>query len=896
VPKEAIPAPVDRPLSRAYLREFSGWSTAYPPGLSDPTSLRVMENVYITREGACRVRPGIRSIFKEDTWLGNDGASFIVGSFEHFVYDSTGRVALLFGVRSAGNIVFKVVVYDEATSRFNDIGPIFTNVTFGAATTYIRYLQIDNKILALSDDPLEPAIIFFVGATKSAKKVPSVGLSIPAFTDVPVVVHPDAPWIDTAVKATRPAAETPTPQTLVSNAPALGTATVSPPNPAFTLPGHGLTLNQAVIMYTNGTPGGTTLYVKKVIDKNQFTLSSTAGGAEIVPAGDFTGLHFSLGPESDGSAAESANEFTFAYFYTFETEFGESAPSGVQTIKTQRGWSQFKFNSPDALGNPEDTIVTDPEMAMDQLVGMLPAGQYATAKAFGAVKWNLYQFTWNSTSPVPSTATLIGSKDITLSGTEATESWIINTAAAPAESYIVPVPNKDNRVNYSGGPTGRQGIAAGDRLTLVYDGVNEAVIKWSSNVPGEYLNFSPSKGGGQKTLSSGNLNVPLNVQLWQNPQAVDTLVIPCKGLNGYHAAYYMAPASVSGQSDSTLIMGFEQTTATPGTISPYGVEVLNNKLYHPLEAELMASTAANYSISHKTMTTDIANKWQKLADTDNIVSSQHDGRLYYVVHNPHDPTKPAGSDNPEPLEPGCMGNEIWVFDVGTDKPTWSRWKIQGISLHKLQIGNKLYMALVRPDAIFIFDEMAFADEYASGASTLRKAIPWKIETNTLGANRTHDAWAHVHQAQVHVGDWLGGFEWGIRAYDVNKQYVEKKKISHANQNMTGIGVTTGIVTGSVDLGDSFDQLMIGRELVEWTFFAQSTPSVAPVKLGDPAPWYFFGQIDFVQFLSMPASMNVGYEQGSIETFEYQRNALNGVNNGTELTRNGIAMPLDTRRP
>ena len=37
-PKTKIPAPIDRPLSRAYLREFTGWSTAYPPGLSEPTS------------------------------------------------------------------------------------------------------------------------------------------------------------------------------------------------------------------------------------------------------------------------------------------------------------------------------------------------------------------------------------------------------------------------------------------------------------------------------------------------------------------------------------------------------------------------------------------------------------------------------------------------------------------------------------------------------------------------------------------------------------------------------------------------------------------------------------------------------------------------------------------
>ena len=59
-PKKGLPAPIDRPLSRAYLREFSGWSTAHPPGLSEPTSLRTMENMQVNRDGSLRVRPGLR--------------------------------------------------------------------------------------------------------------------------------------------------------------------------------------------------------------------------------------------------------------------------------------------------------------------------------------------------------------------------------------------------------------------------------------------------------------------------------------------------------------------------------------------------------------------------------------------------------------------------------------------------------------------------------------------------------------------------------------------------------------------------------------------------------------------------------------------------------------------
>src|SRR6478736_8962009 len=322
--KKSIPAPIDRPLARAYLREFSGWSTAYPPGLSDPTSLRTMENVYVTREGAARQRPGIRSVFTEDWWLGNAGES-IVGSFEHFVYDSFGTPALLFAVRDASNNVkFRVVTYNAGTQRYNDQPGVFPGLTFSAATTYVKYLQIDNKVLALSNDPDESAIMFFVGNTKNAKKIPSGGLAVPTWTpaDAPEIRHPDASTyiIPRNRKVGYPAAETPTTQTLVH---------------------------------------------------------STAAN----------------------------NTYSFGFFYTFETEFGESAPSQVTTIKTQRGWSQFQFNVPDASGNKTTAIETDPLWAMDQLAVRMPSGMFTTAKAAGAIKWNLYMFTWNDTSPVPSVAT-----------------------------------------------------------------------------------------------------------------------------------------------------------------------------------------------------------------------------------------------------------------------------------------------------------------------------------------------------------------------------------------------------------------------------------------------------------------------------------------------------------
>ena len=94
--------PIDRPLSRSYLREFSGWSTAYPPAISEPTSLRIMENISITREGAASIRPGMRSILSEDLFLTSAYGEKVVGSFEHFFLND-GRKAFLFAVRKSTN-------------------------------------------------------------------------------------------------------------------------------------------------------------------------------------------------------------------------------------------------------------------------------------------------------------------------------------------------------------------------------------------------------------------------------------------------------------------------------------------------------------------------------------------------------------------------------------------------------------------------------------------------------------------------------------------------------------------------------------------------------------------------------------------------------------------------
>jgi hypothetical protein len=50
----------------------------------------------------------------------------------------------------------------------------------------------------------------------------------------------------------------------------------------------------------------------------------------------------------------------------------------------------------------------------------------------------------------------------------------------------------------------------------------------------------------------------------------------------------------------------------------------------------------------------------------------------------------------------------------------------------------------------------------------------------------------------------------------------------------------------------------------------------------------------VQYRYAPISVNVGYEHGSIETFEYGRDAAVATSTTTD---NGIPLPLlDSRRP
>ena len=77
--------------------------------------------------------------------------------------------------------------------------------------------------------------------------------------------------------------------------------------------------------------------------------------------------------------------------------------------------------------------------------------------------------------------------------------------------------------------------------------------------------------------------------------------------------------------------------------------------------------------------------------------------------------------------------------------------------------------------------------------------------------------------------------------------------------------------------DNQDHLLIRRHLMEWEFFWRSTK-----KPGH-------GAINYLQYRYTPATVNVGYEYGSIETFEY--------GSGSDSTLNGVPTPfVDVSRP
>jgi hypothetical protein len=578
------------------------------------------------------------------------------------------------------------------------------------------------------------------------------------------------------------------------------------------------------------------------------------------------------------SSTSTANVYNFGFFYTFMNEVGESAPSPITVMRTQRPWSGWRWETGNTAGEPSGTTTADPIACADQLVAYMPSDVLAAGLAAGAISWNLYMYTWSDQDPVPVTAVRVDARTLTPASVHGSSGWLrVTPSQSEAGSETMVPPTKTGRFNYSSPSRGGQGLVAADRMVLVADARDPAVIRWTSNLQGSYTDFSASRGGGFKTLTSGNLYIPACVKLWQNPQSADTLTILCRGVDGYSAGYYMAPAQVASQSEATNIMGFEETTATPGTTSPYGCEVFNNALYHPLDDQLMKSTANNYNISHKSQSDKIENKWKALTRKEWIVSSLHDSHIYYLVNNP----------DGEPLEDGCSGNEIWVFDGSgsADAPgggSWSRWLVQACSLRKIEQGGQIYMSVIRPSGIYYFDELYGLDDFVDDAGLISsRPIPWKMETNTQGANRAHDAWCHLQQLQLSLGNFTGGLRYGIRSFDIHGKPIEYAKNVYDNNDRTEA------------MFDLEDFLQVRRDLKEWFFFAEST--VGPDGVSTLAS---FGQINLVQYRYTPVSVNVGYEYGSVETFEYGRADYTGMRGLPDpLSVNGVPRPMiDTRRP
>lgn len=569
------------------------------------------------------------------------------------------------------------------------------------------------------------------------------------------------------------------------------------------------------------------------------------------------------------SSDASKNTFKMGFFYTFENEIGESAPSKIIEVRMMRPQSNWLWRSPtpDQPNQPDGAATEVADLCSDQLVAHMPKQVYDDALSTGAIRWNLYTFAWSDQDPVPVTAELAGSRELYPDKVARLKNqalphekggWINVTPSRRFTTVSQGLPTADNRVNYSRPPEARNGIVAGDRVVIVGDDNELASIKWTANQPGSYIEFTAHKGGGKKTLSSGNLHIPGAVVLWQNPQSVDTLTILCIGSDGTSTCYYMAPADVTAQSSATQVMGFEETTNTPGSMSPYGALVHNNALFRPLDRALLKSTAQNYNINHKTMTDEIANMWVELQNKQWIMAAVHDNRLYYLVDNPRG----------EPVEDGCLGNEVWVYDMAAgESGTWSRFLIHASTLRVIDYGARVYLGVVRPDGLYYLDPEARMDDYVMDDGTVgQRPIPWFFEMNTQGANKAHDAWAHLQQIVVTLGDFEGTMEYGIRAKTMHGTPIDmfKRFEDFSGSDVDGLS------------WEAQDSLLIRRDLMQWFFYARSVD-------GLPS----WGQFNTVQYRYTPVSVNVGYEQGSVETFEYSRNVANG---NDALYRNGIPEP------
>lgn len=589
------------------------------------------------------------------------------------------------------------------------------------------------------------------------------------------------------------------------------------------------------------------------------------------------------------SSDSTKNTYSFRVWYTISNEFGESAASQDTVIRTQRSWTTWKFTTPGGA----DT--NNPELCADQLIVRMPQEVFDAALAANATHWTAYVATWGPNDVPVVTGTRFAEVALDDESTYDGEGFARITPRLPgAGAPTMTVPSEATLFNATDPRKGSQGLVAADRLVLVGAPNDPAKISWSSGSPGDYANFSDALGGGEKQLTSGNLYLTACVKLWQNPQSVDTLTILTRGDDGRSTAYYMQPATITTLSETIQVMGFEEVSGMSGTVSPYGCEVVNNGLYRPEFHGLTKSTANNYNVSHRSVSDTIENMWRTLQQMHRIVSASLDSRIYYLVHNIFGET----------LEDGCNGNEVWVIDVAAKTPHWSRWSVQGNSLRTMDVDGVVMMSVVRPDGIFTFHPDRYTDDMFDDAGVLQRVnIPWYLETNTQGANRAHDAWANLQQANVMLGNFEGELEYGVRGKDVNGMDIDIKKrvVSSAPPpDLTQLGD---------DLEDTFkmptlnpdgqeDYFLVRKIMKQWVFYAGSVYDEVDVTPDDDnpddtvlVPRSCGGQISAVQYRYTPATVNVGYEYGSVETFEY-----GAMDQARAVTDSGTPLPYVDRQP
>jgi hypothetical protein len=223
-----------------------------------------------------------------------------------------------------------------------------------------------------------------------------------------------------------------------------------------------------------------------------------------------------------------------------------------------------------------------------------------------------------------------------------------------------------------------------------------------------------------------------------------------------------------------------------------------------------------------------------------------------------------------------------VLDASAESPTWSRWLVQGISLRSIEIDKKVMMSVVHPSGIYAFDMDRADDEVFNPDTGLLEMVPirWLLETNTQGANRAHDAWANLQQANATLGNFQGAMRYGIRGRDVNGMPVQVEKVVRAELD------PEPVVLAEYDRDDF---LLVRKTMKEWFFFAGSVDTtVDDVTTSE----FFSGQLSQVQYRYTPVTVNVGYEYGSVETFEYGSSTVLGA-----TTDSGVPKPyVDIGRP